>query len=233
VIGWLMIFAGGLLGSSHCVGMCGGFALALGTRGQGCRAILRRQLVYSLGRVFTYTVFGAAAGYAGWRLTAELRTLVNLQAVLSIATGVALMLLGLAEAGVLRWCKPTAGLSSCLGPAFFAALLSATRIRSLFLAGLVNGLLPCGLVYAFLAVAASTADLWRGAATMTVFGLGTLPVMILVGLGGPLLNLASRRRITTFAAWCVLLTGVLTIVRGLGFVQLPGLLDSPGCPACQ
>jgi sulfite exporter TauE/SafE len=233
MIGWLMILGGGLLGSAHCVGMCGGFALALGASGRSHAVNLVRQLTYSLGRVFTYTVFGVAAGYAGGRLTSEWRQFMNIQAILSIAAGILLLTQGLKAAGVFHWPTPKSPSSPCLAPTFFGALLSATRLRSVFLAGMVNGLLPCGLVYAFVALAASSGHLWYGAATMALFGLGTLPVMTLVGAGGLFLRLALRRRILTVAAWCVALTGLLSIIRGLGFAHIPGLFEAPGCPLCQ
>lgn len=234
MIGWLMIVGGGLLGSAHCVGMCGGFALALGTSGHSAGAQLRRQVTYGFGRVFTYAVFGVAAGYAGKRLTVEWQQVMNLQAGLSILAGLLLLLQGLQAAGILRWLRlgnrPSV---PCLAPGLFGALLQATRLQSVFLAGVVNGLLPCGLVYAFVALAASSGSLWRGAATMALFGLGTIPVMILVGMGGVVLSLALRQRILTLAAWCVMVMGVLSIVRGLGFAQIPDVLVGPGCPLCS
>lgn len=233
MIGWLMILGGGFLGSAHCVGMCGGFALALGAAGRSHATNLLRQLTYGLGRVFTYSFFGVTAGYAGNRLTTEWNSLVNIQAVLSIAAGLLLVIQGLEAAGAFRWRKPKSATVPCLGPTMFGALLRATRLRSVFLAGLVNGLLPCGLVYAFVALAASSGDLWRGGATMMLFGLGTLPVMTLVGAGGLLLQAALRRRFFALAAWCVVLTGMLSILRGLGFAQIPFLFDGPGCPLCH
>jgi sulfite exporter TauE/SafE len=232
MIGWLMILGGGFLGSAHCVGMCGGFALALGTTGRSHVANLLRQLTYGLGRVFTYTFFGAAAGYAGQRLTTDWQHWINIQAVLCIVAGVLLVAQGLETAGVFPRRKVSTQSRSCLAPSMFAALLTATRLRSVFLAGMVNGLLPCGLVYAFVALAASSGDMLRGAATMALFGLGTMPVMTLIGSAGMALRIAMRQRILSVAACCVALTGVLSIIRGFGFVQLPGLLDAPGCPLC-
>jgi sulfite exporter TauE/SafE len=229
----LLIFLGGLLGSGHCVGMCGGFALALGSARPGLLSNLRRQLLYGLGRVFTYTAGGAAAGYAGWRLTASLRSLVNVQAWLCLAAGVLLVLQGLEAAGWFPRRRAWAGQRPCLGPAFFAALLGSTRARSVFLGGLVNGLLPCGLVYAYLALAGSSGDLVRGAATMACFGLGTVPLLVLVGGGGSLLGVAFRRRILLAAAWCVVLTGVLTVGRGVSFLRVAGQPEEPACPLCQ
>jgi sulfite exporter TauE/SafE len=226
---WLLIFAGGLLGSAHCVGMCGGFVLALGGTRPGLAANLRRQIAYGTGRIFTYTAGGAAAGFGGWRLAAETQALVNMQAVLSIVAGLLLVALGLAEAGVLSW--PRRGGASCLGTGMFGSLLRATRLRSVFLGGMVNGLLPCGLVYAYLALAASSGSLLLGSATMLCFGLGTLPLMVATGCGGTLLTCGRRRQVLRLAAWCVVLTGALTLGRGIAFLR--PVEDSPSCPMCR
>jgi sulfite exporter TauE/SafE len=233
VIEWLMILAGGLLGSSHCVGMCGGFALALGTRGRGFARGLARQVVYGLGRVFTYAVGGAAAGYGGWRLMSELRLVMNVQAVLSIGAGVLLITHGLAAAGALRWPGRPAARGPCLGAGLFASLLRETRLRSVFLGGVVNGLLPCGLVYAYLALAAGAGGPLRGGLTMALFGLGTMPLLALVGCGGQVLSVAARRHVFRVAAWCVVLTGVLSVARGAGALRMLGVDDGPACPMCH
>jgi sulfite exporter TauE/SafE len=234
VIDWLLIFAGGLLGSSHCVGMCGGFVLALGGTNQRLTANVLRQVSYGLGRVFTYTTAGVAAGYGGWRLTAETRALVNTQALLSIVAGLLLLAQGLTAAGVLRWGQPPVRSSACLlGTSLFGPLLRATRLRSVFLGGVVNGFLPCGLVYAYLALAASSGDLWRGGATMALFGLGTMPLLVLLGsCGGSLLSLAGRRRLLHGAAWCVVATGVITLLRGLEYLPWQAS-PAEACPLCR
>jgi sulfite exporter TauE/SafE len=231
MIDGVMIFVGGLLGSGHCVGMCGGFALMLGGNRLGLAANLRRQIVYSLGRVGTYTVGGAAAGYGGWRLGTLVAPAVNAQALLSIGAGLLLIVQGLSAAGLLRWRLLTGGFS-CLGPASFAALLKARPLWHVFAAGALNGLLPCGLVYAYLALASSSGELAGGATTMALFGLGTMPALILVGSGGAALGLVLRRRILRLAAWCVVLTGVLAVARGFCFSPGAATGDTAGCPLC-
>jgi sulfite exporter TauE/SafE len=230
---WLMIFAGGLLGSSHCVGMCGGFALALGIGGRGMGSNLLRHLVYSLGRVFTYTVVGMAAGYGGWRLIQEYRTVANVQAILSFTAGGLLIVQGLTAAGVLRPPQRWRRNAGCTGAVLFAAILREMRLRHVFLGGVCNGLLPCGLVYAYLALAASSDGPWRGGLTMAVFGLGTLPVMTLIGMGGRVVGLLARQRMLRVAAWLVVLAGVLSATRG--FSALPAMVASgtTGCPLCD
>jgi sulfite exporter TauE/SafE len=231
MIEWLMIFLGGLLGSSHCVGMCGGFALALGIGQRHWAANLGRQLLYGLGRVFTYTSAGAMTGYGGWRLTAECRDVINLQAVLCMVAGTLLIVQGLRCTGVLRWTESAPYGSGTFGSSCFATLLRAGRLHNVFLGGVINGMLPCSLVYAFLALAASTGQMALGALTMLLFGLGTLPVMVAVGAGGALLSIPLRQRMFMLAAWCVVLTGAISLWRGIAFLDT-SFLPGAGCPGC-
>lgn len=228
----LLIVAGGLLGSSHCVGMCGGFVLALGGS-SGRHGMLTRQLLYGFGRVFTYVCLGAAAGFAGWRMSASLRTLLDVQAWLCIAAGVLLIGQGLHSLGLLPLGRLTTSRAGCLGPPLFGSLLGATRARSVFLGGVINGLLPCGLVYGYLALAGSSGGLLGGMTVMALFGLGTVPVLALVGCGGGLMSLTSRGRLMKAAAVCVVLTGVLTIGRGAVFLTSSTQEPGAACPLCS
>lgn len=229
---WLLIFTNGFLGSSHCVGMCGGFALALGTNSASVAVNGGRQVLYSLGRIFTYACGGAMAGFLGQLLLVSLPTIVRVQAVLAILAGILLIFQGLSAAGALPWWSRGTSGGSCLAPSLFAGLLRDTRRRSVFLAGVVNGLLPCGLVYAHLALAASAHDMLDGSAIMAVFGLGTIPIMVAVSCSGSFLGHALRSRILRVAAWCVVLTGIISIARGLGFLPEFNPTDMPACPMC-
>lgn len=234
MIEWPLVFAAGLLGSSHCIGMCGGFALAIGSSSRSLSANAGRQLVYTAGRVFTYAFLGAAAGFGGWRLAQAAPWLVNLPALLAILAGLALIYQGLRAAGWLGRASKAGG-GPCLAGSIFATFLTAPGLLNAFLAGLLTGLLPCGLLYGMLALAASTQHIGLGAAAMALFGLGTAPVMVLTGCGGSLLSLAARRHVLRVAAWCVVLTGVISIARGCGFltlmVQAAGV-DPENCPFC-
>lgn len=234
MIDWPLIFLGGVLGSSHCVGMCGGFALSIGLGASNSQSNLFRQAVYTLGRVCTYAFGGSVAGYAGLRLSRENNMLVNTQAVLCIAAGTLLIIQGLWSTGLLprfvRWTGKAAG---CPANSFFGEFLTRPGWIAAFLAGLLTGFLPCGLVYAFLALAASTGSVAAGAVTMVVFGVGTGPLMILTGLGASVLSVATRRRAIRLAAWCVIVTGLLSVNRGLGWVHIPGVRPLPRCPHCD
>jgi sulfite exporter TauE/SafE len=225
-----LIVLGGLLGSSHCVGMCGGFALTVGMGARRLSDNLRRQLLYSLGRVGTYAFFGLCAGSAGLWLQRRTGFLVNLQAVLSIVAGVVLGWQGLRALGWLpRFGARMPGPSACLAGSLLGPFLTAPRSHQVFLAGVVNGFLPCGLVYGYLALASSTASLTDGFLTMLLFGLGTVPVLVLTGMGASLFTLSARRRLFQAAAVCVLLTGLISIARGALALHEGAGLSCPGC----
>ncbi len=209
----VLILLGGMLGAGHCLGMCGGFVLTLGASASSARANLCRQLVYSSGRIAVYALAGAFVGYGAWRLNAGLGTVINIQASLSILAGVLLIAEGSFSAGLLR--RPFAGVQACPGASTFAALLRAPGWSAIFVAGCVNALLPCGLVYAYLALAAGSGNLFSGAAVMALFGLGTVPALLIVGLAGTAVPVRWRQRVFHAAAWCMLLTGVLSISRGV------------------
>ena len=230
MIEWPLLVLSGLLGSAHCLGMCGPFALAIGAGAPAWRANLWRQACYSAGRLFTYTILGAVAAFCGLRIAEALAAWVNVPAILAIAAGLLLVAQGLLAAGVIP-ARGVAGGGSCPGAGGFRALLQARRSGELFLAGLFTGLLPCGLLYGMLALAASTHEPLRGMATMAAFGLGTVPAMVAAGLGGSLLGLAARRRLHAVAAWCLVLTGAVSIARGAGFLSWGGAAPH-GCPLC-
>jgi sulfite exporter TauE/SafE len=228
----LLIFVAGALGSSHCLGMCGGFALAVGATATGGRANFSRQLVYSAGRVFTYSAAGAMAGFGALRLGDRLPTTVPTQALLALFAGGLLLYEGLRATGILAPHAHARG-PACLAPRIFGPLLSGNRLRETFLAGVFTGFLPCGLVYAFLALAAASQSLWEGAARMAAFGMGTAPLMILAGLGGAALGAAARRHWFRLAGWCVTFSGAISIARGIGFLlAIQGAADA-GCPLCR
>jgi sulfite exporter TauE/SafE len=213
--------------------MCGPFALTIGSGAADWKVNVGRQLLYTLGRVFTYAVFGAVAGAAGLYLQQQVPALVNVAALLAIVAGLFLLYQGLLAARVIRRRTPSASGVPCLAGDFFANFLKSPGLHNVFLAGLFTGMLPCGLVYGFLALAASSGDLATGAGLMIAFGLGTAPVMILTGCGSSLLSLAARKHIYRVAAWCVILTGLISIARGAGFVEVPGWFTAAGCPMCD
>jgi len=227
---WPMLVVSGMVGAAHCLGMCGPFVLAIGAASSDWPTNLRRQLAYSAGRVFTYAVLGAGAGFAAERLADSLPAWSNLPAALAIAAGLLLVWQGLVATGVVRK-RGVTGAATCPGGGAFRSLLTARGLADVFVAGLFTGLLPCGLLYGMLAYAASRHDVLAGMATMAAFGVGTVPALVAAGLGGSVLSAAGRRRMHAVAAWCLVATGVVSIVRGASYVTLGGE-EPAGCPFC-
>lgn len=229
---WLVMI-GGLLGSSHCVGMCGGFAVLVGLHTGTVWGNLRAQLIYSLGRLVSYATLGAVAGFAGRRLTSSLPQMINVPSLLCLAAGLFLFREGLLASGLIRRRIGGSSTTGCLLGPLFSTILKTPGARNTFVAGVVTGLLPCGLVYAFVSLAASSGDLLEGSTLMLAFGAGTVPLMVLTGCGASLLSWTVRQRLWQFAAWSVMLTGVLTFGRGLAYLHAAPERKAVACPLCS
>jgi len=213
---WLAFLAG-LAGSVHCVGMCGGIVAALAmTRGsQPIGSRLGSQLCYNLGRVTTYTLLGALAGLAGSAL--DFTVLRSVSSWLFIGANIFVIVIGLCSAlGV-----SALNLSSLegRGARFFAAPLrrciGGKSSLAAFPLGLVLGLVPCGLVYAPLMAAAASGGPVLGAATMAALGLGTIPVLLLVGTASSAVSGTLRAAMLRVAGLAVALMGAAGLWRAL------------------
>ena len=169
------------------------------------------------------------AGYAGWRLDQALPGALPAQALLAILAGILLVVQGLAASGWLPLRARHHGLP-CPVPGVLRSLMGARRMRDVYLLGVYTGFLPCGLVYAFLALASASGTMWQGGLRMMLFGLGTAPLMLITGWGGSLMQLSLRRRAFRIAACCVLATGLLSIARG---VQTLTASEHATCPFCR
>lgn len=222
---YLLAFVAGFAGSFHCIGMCGGFACALGA-GHGGAAGVTRHLLYNSGRLASYVCIGVLAGSLGQilcradgslavplldgSLNAAQRALALLAGLLMIA--MALQILGFLQ----RFHTMAMGMGgvAALG-GVLRSVLTAPGPAAPLAFGVFNGFLPCPLVYAFAAQAASTAAAPSGALTMAAFGLGTFPAMLLMGGVGRLLRPDWRRRGVQVAGIFILLLGLVTLGRGL------------------
>ncbi len=217
-------FTFGLLSSAHCIGMCGGFAALVGATPKSLFRVVARQCTYSAGRITTYAFLGVLAGYVGLRFYAVGSTMVDLQRIFSIVAGGLMLLVGAGMLGLLRLgLLARLGLEKPLAP-LLGCFLGGGSKRNLFLGGLANGFLPCGPVYAMLAVAVAYGELFGSGVIMVAFGAGTVPAMVLIGSGARLVSAPMRHRIYRVAACCVVATGVVTMVRG---VRDPG--EDPCC----
>lgn len=182
-----LIFVAGFAGSMHCIGMCGGFACGIGSDPRGRAATVRRQLLYNAGRLTSYCFLGAAAGALGFFLIGSDRAgsgAIQVQRALALVSGALMVLIGLQFVGLLahagaRVSRLTSTVAHALGD-----LLKAPGPAMPLAFGVVNGLLPCPLVYAFAAQAAATGGAAPGLVVMAVFGLGTFPAMLFAAWGG-------------------------------------------------
>ena len=198
----------GLVGSLHCAGMCGPLALALPGVGRDRFSFLLGRAAYQAGRLFTYATIGVCFGLAGHALS-----LAGFQRWLSLTAG-AVVLLGLVAASRLGVGTRFARGVSWIKRPFARLLLQRTHL-SLLLLGALNGLLPCGLVYAAAAGAAAAGDWLDGVAFMIWFGLGTLPMMAGLSLAGARLQPLLRLRLHRLIPACALCVGILLVLRGL------------------
>lgn len=221
-------FALGAAGSLHCAGMCGPLALALPRSGATPLSYVAGRVAYNAGRLVTYAALGLIFGLAGRSLV-----LAGVQRWTSIALGI-MLLAGLFASRTVRLGGPLYGVVGSLRSRM-SHLLQKRSIGALGVLGLLNGLLPCGLVYVACAAATVTGTAAAGAAYMLVFGLGTVPMMLAISLSGRLVPPAWRLRLTKTIPVTVFLVGSVLILRGmsLGIPYLsPDLSPKSPTPAC-
>lgn len=203
-----------LLGSAHCVGMCGGLAAAVGASSRRrIWPIVARQLVYTAGRISTYVFLGAMAGYAGRAMARADFPLFSVQQSFSIAAGVIMLLVGLSVLGFIPGLGTRGGGVSKLIAKPFAYFLNAQGWWGYYIAGIATGFLPCSLVYALLAMAVAAADVPTGMLIMAIFGVGTAPAMLAIGCGSTLMSKGLRGHVFKAAAVFMLVMGTATIYR--------------------
>ncbi len=222
-----VVFLIGLLGSAHCVGMCGGFVALLGHTADSARSARRRQAAYFLGKTATYAALGALAGWAGSAAV----TVPGAQGALSVALGLVLVAVGLGLCGVAQR-LPGAGRVGAwaavrLGPAV-RRLVQRDRAEALFGLGALNGLLPCGLVYGMLAKAATVGSAAGGALTLAAFGAGTVPALALAGAAGALLPAARRLWLQRAGGVLVVALGLVTVARAALALAAPEAAAATG-----
>jgi uncharacterized protein len=205
-------FIVGLLGSFHCLGMCGPLVLALPVHAQNKAKALSGRLLYNTGRIATYALVGLVMGMFGQSLS-----FISSQQALSVAAGLFILALILLPGQVSRkfsFASPVAKLTSKVKQQF-ALQFKKKTYRAYFLGGMLNGLLPCGLVYIALAGAIATGNSVSGMAYMALFGLGTLPVMLAVSFAGQYITLQWRSRLTKAVPVFTITIACLFILRGL------------------
>jgi uncharacterized protein len=218
----------GFIGSLHCAGMCGPLALALPATGDTTPGYVLGRVAYNAGRIVTYCLLGIVFGLAGWTFL-----LAGLQRWVSIALGVAL-LLGLFASRKLALSRPITSLVNQLRSRM-SVLLRRRSFAALAVLGLLNGLLPCGLVYVACAGAAATGGILAGASYMGAFGAGTVPMMLAISLSGKLVPPSLRLKLLKTIPVCVFLLATLLILRGmsLGIPYLSPDMSGSAASCCH
>lgn len=211
----------GFVGSAHCAGMCGPLALALPHWGRGQGSFLVGRLLYNFGRVITYAGMGAVFGLLGQGVV-----LAGLQRWVSLTLG-AVILTGVFVAPRFANRVPVTRGVSWLKAAL-STMLQRRAMPALFGIGLLNGLLPCGLVYVAGAAATATGDVLSGMRYMIAFGLGTVPMLLAISLLGTKLQFALRFRVQRLIPASLILVGLLLLLRGMA-LGIPYV--SPKLPA--
>jgi uncharacterized protein len=216
---WLLLGTGLTISLGHCVGMCGplvsAYGLAQGAEEGQARKLLPGFLLYHGGRLFSYALIGGAFGLIGsaTRLAGQGQ---SIQGGLSLAVGLFMAILGLGLAG---WLPTTRRLESARLSAFVGdrlrGLLGKRGPLARLSMGMGNGLLPCGPVYAVAIGGMAAGSAWRGALAMLLFGAGTVPVLLALGLGAGRLSPRLQGRFNKVAALLVVVIGLQLLLRGL------------------
>ncbi|MBE2219844.1 MAG: sulfite exporter TauE/SafE family protein [Ignavibacteria bacterium] len=201
-------FLVGLLGSFHCIGMCGPIALAL----PRSNSMLLSRSLYNIGRVITYSFLGLLFGLLGSRLE-----MFGLQRIISISLGVLILLTVLTPASYRLKISNMLGLYKLVGilKAYFGKMFKQHSKASMLMIGILNGLLPCGFVYIGITGAIALGDAVNGMMFMAMFGLGTIPVMLGTSLIGGAINLNLRQKLTKLLPAFSLILALIFILRGL------------------
>ncbi len=211
----------GFVGSAHCAGMCGPLALALPRGSGGQSNFFAGRALYNFGRIVTYALLGAIFGLLGQGVA-----LAGVQRWVSLGLGAAILLglfLSPRIANRIPIARGVNWLKASLGK-----LLQRRALPALFGIGLLNGLLPCGLVYVAVAAATATGHILSGLQYMVAFGLGTVPLMLVISLVGTKLQFALRFRVQRLIPVSLAIVGLLLMLRGMA-LGIPYV--SPKLPA--
>jgi sulfite exporter TauE/SafE len=202
-------FGLGLVSSLHCVGMCGPLALALPLSGFSARARYLGILIYNIGRISTYTIAGLLVGLIG-------RTIqfAGYQQAFSITIGVLILLYFISSTGLIPSFTKRSGLHKKI-QSVIIHYMGQPSYKNLFITGAANGLLPCGMVYLALGAAAASGDMATAGVFMAFFGIGTLPLLAALSIGGIYIGPSIRKKISRVSPYVTLFMGALLILRGL------------------
>lgn len=216
----------GLLGSVHCIGMCGPLVMALPISQMNPIQKVLATILYHIGKITTYGLLGVVVGVFGKQIP-----FYNVQQHLSIVIG-SLMLVYVLRVFYLHPKRKLGFLKiDWLQKPIIAALgklFKQNNLGSFLLIGFLNGLLPCGMIYLALGSAWANQSALQSGLFMVLFGLGTLPALLMVAFGGQLMGFAFRQKIQKALPYMLFSMGVLLILRGmnLGIPYISPMIDN-------
>jgi uncharacterized protein len=225
---FFLTFVTGILGSMHCVGMCGAIVMAYSTQqgspkvdgtltvGSSLRSGFPAHLVYNSGRIVSYMVVGALAGFFGGIIF----SVKEVGMWFSIVAGTLMVVTGLLMLNLVPrinvWSGGDKSWLRRLHLQSVANLLTLRTLESKFYIGLLTPFLPCGLLYSMFIKAAATGGGISGALTMLAFGAGIVPALVLTGLVSAYVGIKLRYYANKLAAVTIILMGLIMIMRGTG-----------------
>lgn len=203
----------GLLGSFHCIGMCGPIAFVLPVDRTHKYKRVFQTMLYHIGRLLAYSGIGLLFGLLGKGLY-----LAGFQQRLSILLGIIMILLVLIPMHIFNKYNFSKPIYRTIGKVktTLGLYLRQKSNKSIFLIGFFNGLLPCGMVYMALVGAMATTQYYSGAFYMFLFGLGTIPMMTIAIYAKNIFSLNIRAKIQKAIPVFVIVIGLLFILRGMG-----------------
>ena len=203
----------GFASGFHCIGMCGPIALSLGLTKKQAANYYFQNLTYQFGRIVTYSLLGALLGILGQGFE-----MAGFQKYLTIAAGILLIIMAVFSFGGKDFASKIPFISRFLYKIKLnlGKLLQKSDYKSRFLTGIMNGFLPCGMVYMALTASLASGGVWQGSLFMLLFGVGTLPFMFTVVLAGNLITQSFRQKVLKFIPIVMIILGSLFILRGLG-----------------
>lgn len=219
----LSAFILGLLGSLHCVGMCGPIALMLPVDRSNSFKKVIQTASYHLGRLSAYALLGLVLGIVGKSFS-----LFGLQQQLSIAVGVVMILAVVLPGKKLQHTKVSQFFYQLIGKIKqkMGASFKKKTADTFLTIGFLNGFLPCGLVYIAVFAAIAAGSLWQSSLYMVFFGLGTVPLMSVAIYASSFLKGVTRQKIQKLIPVVVVIIGILFILRGMG-LGIPYISPTP------
>ena len=213
-MGWQILFPAfllGLISSFHCIGMCGPIAFSLPVQLLPSHKKLLGILLYNIGRITTYALLGILFGLVGREFF-----LGGWQQAFSIILGVLILMVLIINQ--LKHKTVSIGFLHSFQvklQQFIAKFIRKQQLSGIYMIGVANGFLPCGMVYLAIAGALGTGSIQGGILFMLLFGLGTIPLMLAVTWLGLVVNITIRNTVRKITPFFIAIIGLLLILRGL------------------